>query len=56
MKAMKLMPFALMVGANLESVVMVLIKMERLGLIGANLAGPICSTQSCSSRNCAMLT
>ena len=39
MKAMKLMPFALMVGANLESVVMVLIKMKRLGLIGANLAG-----------------
>ena len=39
MKAMKLMPFALMVGANLESVVMVLIKKERLGRIGANLAG-----------------
>ena len=33
------MPFALMVGANLESLVMVLIKMERLGLSGANLAG-----------------
>ena len=33
------MPFALMVGANLESVEMVLIKMERLDLIGANLAG-----------------
>jgi len=29
MKAVKLMPFALMVGANLESVEMVLIKMER---------------------------
>ena len=56
MKAMKVMPFALMVGTNLESVVMVLIKMKRLGLIGANLAGPICSTQSCSLRNCVMPT
>jgi len=32
------MPFALMVGTNLEIVVMILIKMERLGLTGANLA------------------